>query len=90
MQLMPATAESLGVNAGNADSNADGGAAYLQQLLQRFDGDIPRALAAYNAGPAAVIRYGGVPPYPETQKYVAAVLDRLADISLNQTPGGSR
>jgi hypothetical protein len=89
MQLMPATAKTLGVNAGDPDGNAEGGAAYLRQLLQRFDGDITLALAAYNAGPAAVIRYGGVPPYPETQKYVAAVLDRLADISLTQSPSGA-
>src|SRR5205823_11361908 len=85
MQLMPSTANILGVNARDADQNAEGGAAYLAQLLQRFDGDIARALAAYNAGPAAVIRYGGIPPYPETQKYVAAVLDHLADISLTQS-----
>lgn len=91
MQLMPAIAKTLGVNSGDPDSNAEGGAAYLRELLQRFDGDITLALAAYNAGPAAVIRYGGVPPYPETQKYVAAVLDHLADISLTQSfPGAPR
>jgi soluble lytic murein transglycosylase-like protein len=89
MQLMPETAKTLGVNAGDPDGNAEGGAAYLRQLLQRFDGDITLALAAYNAGPAAVIRYGGVPPYPETQKYVAAVLDHLADISLTQSSSGA-
>jgi soluble lytic murein transglycosylase-like protein len=88
MQLMPETAKTLGVNAGDPDGNAEGGAAYLRQLLQRFDGDITLALAAYNAGPAAVIRYGGVPPFPETQKYVAVILDHLADISLTQSfPG---
>jgi soluble lytic murein transglycosylase-like protein len=89
MQLMPSTAKSLGVNAADPDGNANGGAAYLEQLLRRFDGDVVRALAAYNAGPAAVIRYGGIPPYPETQKYVAAILDHLADISVNQSSSGA-
>jgi len=79
MQLMPATASSLGVNAGALSSNVDGGAAYLARMLDRFDGDIIKTLAAYNAGPEAVERYHGVPPYPETQAYVSAVLNRLAD-----------
>jgi len=78
MQLMPATATGLRVNASDMASNIDGGAAYLAQLLERFDGDIVKTLAAYNAGPEAVERYHGVPPYPETKAYVAAVLDRLA------------
>jgi soluble lytic murein transglycosylase-like protein len=79
MQLMPGTARGLGVNAGDLSANVDGGAAYLTQMLDRFDGDIIKSLAAYNAGPEAVTRYGGVPPYPETQAYVNAVLGRLAD-----------
>jgi soluble lytic murein transglycosylase-like protein len=79
MQLMPATAADLRVNPNDMASNVDGGAAYLARLLERFDGDIVKTLAAYNAGPEAVERYRGVPPYPETQAYVAAVLDRLAD-----------
>ena len=79
MQLMPATAANLRVNPDDMASNVDGGAAYLARLLERFDGDIVKTLAAYNAGPEAVERYHGVPPYPETQAYVAAVLDRLAD-----------
>jgi soluble lytic murein transglycosylase-like protein len=79
MQLMPGTARGLGVNAGDLSANVDGGAAYLAQMLDRFDGDIIKSLAAYNAGPEAVTRYGGVPPYPETQAYVNAVLGRLAD-----------
>ena len=79
MQLMPATAAGLKVDAGQLSANVDGGAAYLAQMLDRFDGDIIKTLAAYNAGPEAVERYHGVPPYPETQAYVAAVLNRLAD-----------
>jgi soluble lytic murein transglycosylase-like protein len=79
MQLMPATAANLHVNPDELASNVDGGAAYLVRLLDRFDGDIVKSLAAYNAGPEAVEHYHGVPPYPETKAYVAAVLDRLAD-----------
>jgi len=78
MQLMPATARLLGVDASDTRGNIEGGARYLSQMLQRFEGDIPRALAAYNAGPSAVQRYGGVPPYAETQAYVRAILGRLA------------
>lgn len=79
MQLMPATAQGLQVNAADLSANVDGGAAYLAQMLDRFDGDIIKTLAAYNAGPEAVERYHGVPPYPQTQAYVSAVLNRLAD-----------
>jgi soluble lytic murein transglycosylase-like protein len=79
MQLMPATAQGLQVDARDLSANVDGGTAYLAQMLDRYDGDIIKTLAAYNAGPEAVDRYHGVPPYPETQAYVAAVLDRLAD-----------
>jgi len=86
---MPATAATLHVNPNDIDGNIDGGAQYLHNLMRRFDGDLMRALAAYNAGPAAVVHYGGVPPYPETQKYVAAVLDTLADFSLNPQHAGS-
>jgi soluble lytic murein transglycosylase-like protein len=78
MQLMPTTARSLGVDAGVLADNVDGGAAYLARLLEQFDGDIIKTLAAYNAGPEAVARYGGVPPFPETQAYVSAVLERMA------------
>ena len=80
MQLMPATARQLGVDAGDAASNIEGGVLYLSQMLRRFEGDLPRALAAYNAGPEAVQRYGGVPPYAETQAYVRAVLGRLGAV----------
>lgn len=78
MQLMPATARMLGVDARDPAQNIRGGAAYLRRLLRDFDGDTVRAVAAYNAGPAAVRRYGGVPPYPETRTYVERVMSRLA------------
>jgi soluble lytic murein transglycosylase-like protein len=82
MQLMPGTARSLGVDAHDAAANIEGGVRYLAQMLQRFQGDIPRALAAYNAGPEAVQRYGGVPPYAETQAYVRAILGRLGPVAV--------
>ena len=78
MQLMPGTARDLGVDARDPAANIRGGTKYLRQLLDRFDGDVVRAIAAYNAGPGAVARAGGVPRYAETRAYVAAVLDRLA------------
>jgi soluble lytic murein transglycosylase-like protein len=81
MQLMPETARRLGVDAGDLHGNIDGGVAYLSQMLDRFEGDLPRALAAYNAGPEAVQRYGGVPPYAETKAYVRAILGRLGAVS---------
>jgi soluble lytic murein transglycosylase-like protein len=74
MQLMPQTATMLGVSDSfDARMNLDGGARYLSSLLDRYDGDLDRALGAYNAGPGAVDRYNGVPPYPETQRYVEKV-----------------
>jgi soluble lytic murein transglycosylase-like protein len=73
-QLMPATAAGLGVtNVLDPLQSLDGGAKYLRQQLDAFGGDVTRALAAYNAGPGAVQRYGGVPPYAETQNYVRVV-----------------
>jgi soluble lytic murein transglycosylase-like protein len=73
-QLMPATAASLGVtNVHDPAQALEGGAKYLRRQLDRFGGDVARALAAYNAGPGAVERFGGVPPYAETQNYVRKV-----------------
>ncbi len=76
MQLMPETARELGVvNPFDIDENIDGGSRYLRKMLDSFGGDVKLALAAYNAGPEAVIKYGGkVPPYRETQQYVKRVL----------------
>ena len=85
MQLMPATARGLGVDPLDASSNIRGGTALLAQLLRRYDGDVVKALAAYNASPNAVDRHGGPPPYKETQAYVAAILERMASNATNPT-----
>jgi soluble lytic murein transglycosylase-like protein len=84
MQLMPATARDLGVDPADPSGNARGGATYLRQMLVMFDGDLEKALAAYNAGPSAVKRHGGVPPFAETRAYVAAVMDYLAETSVTE------
>jgi soluble lytic murein transglycosylase-like protein len=73
MQLMPATARILGVNAYDTRDNIFGAARYLRSLLDTFHGDLDLTLAAYNAGPGAVHKFGGVPPYRETQAYVRSV-----------------
>lgn len=80
MQLMPQTAKGLGVfNSNNPYQNVRGGITYLAQQLKRFDGNVQKALAAYNAGPNAVEKYQGIPPYPETQNYVENIMkDYLA------------
>lgn len=78
MQLMPGTARDLGVDPHDPVQNIRGGALYLRRMMSAFGGDVRLALAAYNAGPAAVRKHGGVPPYAETQAYVTSILGRMA------------
>jgi soluble lytic murein transglycosylase-like protein len=74
MQLMPATARALDADPHDAGQNIDAGTRLLRELLAKYDGDVVKALAAYNAGPGAVARYNGLPPYRETQMYVNKVI----------------
>lgn len=80
-QLMPGTARYLGVDPRDPFANLEGGARYLREQLDRFDGNLEKALAAYNAGPGRVERAGGIPRIRETQHYVAAIMGRLSDHS---------
>jgi soluble lytic murein transglycosylase-like protein len=84
-QLMPQTARTLSVDPRDPVANIEGGARYLRQLLDLFDGDMERALAAYNAGPARVQQAGGIPRIAETRSYVAAIIDRLTPPALTPT-----
>lgn len=78
MQLMPDTAEALGVkDAFDPSENIDAGAKYLKNMLSEFGGNLELALAAYNAGPNSVKKYGGIPPYEETQNYVRRIMSSL-------------
>ena len=87
-QLMPGTARSLGVTDSNDPKQAiDGGAKYLKQQLDAFGGDVEKALAAYNAGPGAVKKYGGIPPYAETQNYVKKVMGYADEYRGSMTTG---
>jgi hypothetical protein len=92
MQLMPATASSLDVrDSFDPFENIEGGVRHLRHLMDRFDGDLPLVLAAYNAGAQAVVEHGGVPPYRETRRYVARVLRRLdRDLGGGVARGGHR
>lgn len=74
MQLMPATAKQLGADPHDVAQNIDAGARLLRDLLLKYDGDVVKALSAYNAGPGAVARYQGMPPYDETRRYVSKVI----------------
>jgi soluble lytic murein transglycosylase-like protein len=80
-QLMPATARELGVDPNDPFANLEGGARYLREQLDRFDGNLEKALAAYNAGPGRVTAAGGIPRIRETQTYVSSVMGRLSDHS---------
>lgn len=83
-QLMPGTARDLGVDPRDPIQNLAGGARYLRQQLNRFDGDVEKALAAYNAGPGRVMTARGIPSIPETQAYVRAIVARLAANSIQE------
>ncbi|MDX2180389.1 MAG: lytic transglycosylase domain-containing protein [Bryobacteraceae bacterium] len=81
MQLMPATAKALGADPYDATQNAEAGAKHLRELLLKYQGDVRLALAAYNAGEGSVAKYGGVPPYRETQGYIERVLKNYRNSS---------
>ncbi len=89
-QLMPGTARYLGVDPDDPMQNLEGGARYLRMQLNRFDGDLEKALAAYNAGPGRVIRAGGIPRIRETQNYVASIMGRLANHSIPKNGSAAR
>jgi hypothetical protein len=87
-QLLPSTAAGLGVDPNDPLQNIQGGVEYLSNLLNEYNGDVSLALAAYNAGPGNVAKYGGIPPFPETQNYVASILASLG-LSNDSSDSGS-
>jgi soluble lytic murein transglycosylase-like protein len=90
MQLMPRTAASLGVqDPFDPEQNVDAGVRHLESLVRLYDGNLTRALAAYNAGQGAVAKYSGVPPYRETRAYVRKVLQRYRAKAAAAQPGAS-
>jgi soluble lytic murein transglycosylase-like protein len=93
MQLMPETAASLGVeDPFSPRENIHGGVRHLRSLMDRFDNNVPLALAAYNAGHVAVINHGGIPPYPQTRAYVSRILRqiKLKDVARGSGPARAR
>jgi len=91
MQLMPGTASQLGVaNAFDPNANVEGGTKYLHELLEKYNYDVPKALAAYNAGPKRVDQYHGVPPYYETQTYIARIIRDFNRQKLAENPALAR
>jgi soluble lytic murein transglycosylase-like protein len=89
MQLMPGTAQELGIDPYDPAQNVDAGVRYLRELLDRYDWGLRRSVAAYNAGPAAVDKYHGVPPYRETLEYVHRI-DKAWKAAQPETPAGQR
>lgn len=88
LQLMPSTASDMGVeDIDDPEQNAEGGARYMRLMLDKHDGDIPTALAAYNAGPKAVAKHGGIPPYPETEGYIQKVTGKMSSVN-DELPEG--
>jgi soluble lytic murein transglycosylase-like protein len=86
-QLMPGTARALAVDPADADANLAGGARYLRTMLDMFDGNVERALAAYNAGPGRVRRTDGLPAISETRAYVASIIDRVGALAPSRLAG---
>ncbi|MCA1653748.1 MAG: lytic transglycosylase domain-containing protein [Sphingomicrobium sp.] len=89
-QLMPGTARDLLVDPRDYSANLQGGARYLRQMLDLFDGDIEKALAAYNAGPGRVRIAGGIPAIAETRAYVSSIIDRLGRTTADLSQGANR
>ena len=94
MQLLPSTARLLGVDPFDLEQNIEGGLRYFKSLLEQYNGDVELALAAYNAGPGSVERYGGVPPYEETKRFVKDITSRYHGSATyyaqENTPSGIR